>query len=118
MVNRTIDVIVWRRGRGLLDWKFTYLTDDQFGSRKAPSWYTSPGWYHFARKYVYRLTVDHDYPNKPLWLGRKFGRRWVNMEGLYEPLIAHLPKCNIVSSDYERTRRSTTRVDVSRDVIG
>lgn len=53
-------------------------------------WFSTPGWYKFARKYVYRLTFDHDYPARPLWLGRKEeGKEWVNTEGLYEPLAVH-----------------------------
>lgn len=85
-----IDVKIWRRGRGILNWRFAYY--DVPRNKVKPSWYSSPGWYHVARKYVYRLTLDHDYPTKPLWLGRKkSGAGWECMEGLYEPLTIKAP---------------------------
>lgn len=77
-----LEAHIWRRGRGVMVWRFIYIE-----YAKAP-WFTSPGWYHFTnRKFVYRMTIDHDFPGKPLWLGRKIGGRWQNMEGLYEPLM-------------------------------
>ena len=79
--NEVLTAYIWRRGRGVIAWKFRYV----IGS--PASWFTTPGWYRTARRYTYRLTVDHDYATKPIWLGKRVRGRWVNMESLYEPIF-------------------------------
>lgn len=110
-----LNVHMWRRGRNVQVWKFTYIT---IPPGHAP-WFTSSGWYHRARKYVYRLTIDHDYPGNPVWLGRRSGRRWENMEGLYEPLIIaheHFLIATRIPS-YRASRRSYERNIITKAEI-
>ncbi len=79
MEGRQITAHIWRRGRGIIEWQFDYITDS------SEHWFSSPGWYHRAKKNTYRLTLDHDYPTRPIWLGYR-NRKWRNAETLYEVL--------------------------------
>jgi len=82
--SNELTATIWRRGRGPLNWKFIYIVHGD------KPWFSTPGWYHFARKFVYRITFDHDYPARPVWLGRKGrGKTWINTEGLYDPIAIH-----------------------------
>ena len=107
-------VRIWRRGRGPIAWIFRYVSESD------EKWFTSPGWYHFTgRKNVYRLTIDHDYPDKPIWIGLRKRGKWVSMEGLYEPLfIEHRNFCasNKIGGE-KRARRSHFRNAVSGSLI-
>lgn len=104
-MNNTADVLIWRRGRGFLSWKFSYLTGN------------SPGWYHMAKRYMYRLTIDHEYPDKPIWLGRFDKGEWVNTEGLYEPIVTHLPGYNIVPDRVATGRKRFARIERCKSII-
>lgn len=110
----TLKAHVWRRGRGVQVWNFLYVTH---GNK---AWFSSPGWYHFTnRKHVYRITIDHDYRNKPLWLGRLEGGKWNNTEGLYEPLMV-VHKDFVISNRGYPGRgkyRSSHRISFSRRYI-
>lgn len=75
-----IRLTLWRRGRGIINWDFHYVMSSDM------PWFTTQGWYRSARRYVYRLTIDHDYPAKPIWLGVRRRGYWYNTENLYEPL--------------------------------
>jgi hypothetical protein len=110
-MSNELKVKIWRRGRGVVGWDFNYVRGSPF------TWFTTPGWYHFARDYVYRLTLDHDYPGKPMWLGRREGDEWVNMEGLYEPLAAIHSDYTFVSTNVARSRRSGRRIAGSERTI-
>lgn len=79
-MERVLSLDVWRRGRGILTWQFEYV------EKGDKTWFSTPGWYHRARKNVYRLTIDHDFPENMVWLGRKRGKVWENVERLYEPV--------------------------------
>jgi len=106
-------VTLWRRGRGLQDWEFVYY------SASSKQGFTAPGWYHDSGKgRLYRLTIDHHYPAKPVWLGYKDKKsgRWVNTEGLYEPIIVAHPKFTIVTKGFGNKRRSKARVSRSASV--
>lgn len=76
-----IRLTLWRRGRGIINWNFHYVMSSK------ESWFSTQGWYRHARKYTYRLTIDHDFPHKPIWLGVRRNKHWKNTEGLYEPLL-------------------------------
>lgn len=100
-------VYLWRRGRGIRRWRFSYYTSS------SESWFTSPGWYHKARLFVYRLSIDHDYPSNPIWIGRRWGKRWLSVEALYEPLfIVH--KRNIICNTHFANSRKKGRVRVNK----
>ena len=109
-LNAPLMLTLWRRGRDTQTWRFEYFTN---GDR---SWFTTPGWYKVARKYVYRLTIDHDYPHRPLWLGKRVNGEWINTESLYEPLIARHANFLAVTKSFvqKRNRRSKRRVQDSR----
>lgn len=78
---KTLVAHLWRRGRGVIAWRFTYIYYSN------ASWFTTAGWYRTARKFTYRLTIDHDFPHHPIWLGVRSRGRWVNTEKLYDPLM-------------------------------
>lgn len=94
IAGRVIKVTIWRRGRGVITWDFTYVTDS------SERWFSSAGWYHRARRRTYRLTLDHDYPGKPIWLGFRRNGTWHNAEGLYEVLYATHPGYNISNGNF------------------
>lgn len=73
-------VDIWRRGRGIMRWAFLYYPNGY------SQLYPSPGWYLKRRVNVYRLTVDHRFPNKVVYIGYKKNGVWVNAESLYEPI--------------------------------
>lgn len=79
-MSNALRLISWRRGRGPLIWDFSYIMQSH------EKWFTTPGWYRKAKTNIYRLTIDHDYPSKPLWLGVRRNQEWSSAEGLYEPL--------------------------------
>jgi hypothetical protein len=102
---------IWRRGRGIITWEFSYV-----GSNSSGSWFSTPGWYCRVRGgRVYRLTIDHDYPEKPIWLGYRKGQKWVNAERLYEVLLVQHPDFAITSATFRgfpnrsQRRRKDTR---------
>lgn len=104
--------IIWRRGRGLLRWKFKYE------ARK-----NNPGFYHRARKNEYRINIDSHYNKKLVWLGTKEGKEWVSQESLYEPLAIIYPDNAIVGNlqtllPEKTSRRSSRRVNRTKTVIG
>ena len=76
-----IRLTLWRRGRGIIHWDFHYVMNSTL------PWFTTKGWYRHARKNTYRLTIDHDYPDKPIWLGVRRNGHWYCTEKLYEPLL-------------------------------
>ena len=104
-----IKVSIWRRGRGIINWMFRYV--DYTGMNTTPSWYTTPGYYYEARKNVYRLTIDHDFPNKPMWLGFRKQGVWVNAEGLYDVLFVSHNRFTLAGRDL---RGATNRSDYRR----
>lgn len=74
---------VWRRGRGVIYWAFRYYDNgviDENGTT------LSPGWYRKGRKITYRLTIDHRFPKKTVYIGYKHKGKWINAESLYEPI--------------------------------
>lgn len=115
-MNKDIIVKIWRRGRGIVKWRFKYYDDRSvvtyFGAY--PTWYTTNGWYCKRTKFTYRLTIDHDFPSKPLWLGRRVKGKWVNMEGLYEPLVVEHSGYTICNTSFNKPRRGSRRVSKSR----
>lgn len=111
LFGESIHLILWRRGRGRVDWRFEYV----LGSHEP--WYTTPGWYHKARKNVFRLTIDHDYPHKPLWLGMRKDGVWHNAETLYTPLSAIHHNLLIQSRDIEGKARSSYRQRKTREIL-
>jgi hypothetical protein len=103
---------IWRRGRGVISWRFRYVEEST-----AP-WFSTPGWYRTARKHTYRLTIDHDFPGKLLWLGKRENGTWVNTEGLYEPLCVLDENTLLSSTSYARsTRKSVRRKQLSKRLI-
>lgn len=98
MDGKIIKVSIWRRGRGIVHWNFVYVTDSN------KPWFSSPGWYHAAKKRIYRLTIDHDYPGKPVWLGFRRNGAWNNAEGLYEVLLITHPDYVIATKNYRGSR--------------
>lgn len=118
-MSNIINVSIWRRGRSVIRWQFTYYDAAEVARLGSKRGYTTAGWYHRARKYTYRLTVDHDYPNKPIWLGRLLkGRQdWISMEGLYEPLVVHHPAYTFSTRRVTRNRRSQFRTFTSKKVV-
>jgi len=108
---------IWRRGRDLIKWRFNYI-DLGHNPRIKPEWYTTPGWYKVARKYAYRLTIDHDFPSKPLWLGKRVNGTWENTEALYEPLYVVHSDFTVASVAFRRSlRKGFTRLDKSNKFI-
>lgn len=94
-MNDKLTARIWRRGRGIITWEFTYIQSSN------KHWWTAPGWYRSSgRGRVYRLTIDHDYPDKPIWLGYK-GKKWVNTESLYEVLLVTHPHFAIASKGFK-----------------
>lgn len=108
-----ISVVLWRRGRKAQRWNFYYVIS------AGAEWFSSPGWYHFAREFTYRLTIDHDFPGNPLWLGRRENGKWVNMEQLYEPLVVEHKDFIIAARDFRKNagRRSEFRKERSAGVV-
>lgn len=108
-----LSAILWRRGRKAQRWNFVYVISAN------AEWFTTPGWYHFARKFIYRLTIDHDFPGNPIWLGRREKGKWVNMEQLYEPLTVEHKDFVIASRDFRKnaSRRSEFRKERSAGVV-
>ena len=111
MYGEAIDLVIWRRGRGRIDWRFQYVY------KSDEPWFTTPGWYRQARKNVYRLTIDHDYPHKPLWLGVRKRGEWHNAETLYSPLSMVHKNLLIQSRDIKSKRRSTYRQRRTREIL-
>lgn len=74
---------VWRRGRGVIYWLFRYYDNGVIGENGTA---LSPGWYKRGRKITYRLTIDHRFPEKTVYIGYKHKGRWINAESLYEPI--------------------------------
>jgi hypothetical protein len=111
-----IRVSIWRRGRGIINWMFRYV--DYTGIVNTPSWYTTPGYYYEAVKNVYRLTIDHDFPNKPMWLGYRKAGVWVNAEGLYDVLFVSHNRFTLTGRDlHGAPHRSDNRRKKSADFI-
>lgn len=111
------DIIVnlWRRGRGFLSWTFTYLDEIAVDNLKKKGYrgvVTTPGWYHAGRNNLYRITIDHDYPEKPIWLGYRRRGKWVNAEGLYEPLLVTHANFVVANKTFNKNRpwRSHERI--------
>lgn len=114
-----IDVVLWRRGRGLRTWRFCYFDHGFNPYLEVEDWYTSPGWYAHARKYTYRLTIDHDYPDKPVWLGYRHASsgEWRNAEGLYEVLGVDTPGHVVVNGLERRGRKGGRRIRRSKQYV-
>lgn len=118
-MQNSLSLYLWRRGRGVHRWNFLYMKKPLFQNC---SWFTTPGWYHRARKYTYRLTIDQDFPSKPLWLGKRVNGAWVNTEILYEPLVVTHDKVmllNVVSEESWNRRsihRETSSLDKQREL--
>ena len=111
MLNQ-LRAIIWRRGRGFITWNFDYIQSSK------EVWFTTPGWYCHRRRFTYRITVDHDFPQKPIWLGRRERGKWQNMEGLYEPItIVHPDYIFSTSGLLTRPRRSSSRRRNSADMV-
>lgn len=118
-MSKALVVDIYRRGRGIQKGKvFGYVSPSEIALRQAvgDKRFTSPGWYRVERKNVYRITVDHDYPDKPVWLGyRNRQGEWVNAESLYEPILVKIGNKVL----YEARPRGWTarRIQTARHIV-
>lgn len=115
MTNSKLSAKIWRRGRTIITWEFEYIR------HSSSSWWSTPGWYHRSgRGRFYRLTIDHDYPEKPMWLGFKKGKKWINAERLYEVIMVTHPSFVISSRAFwgaanrSNARRATTALVIAK----